>query len=93
MAFNREENVTIVGIEDFEVRLFSAGPSNTEGVEAVELTYQNLMSNGEIEASEKIVNLLVRLPDDAEGLIHLANLASFRDYIRIRLNAEAIPTP
>ena len=89
MAFTQETNVTKVGIEDFEIRFFVPGPNNTEGVQAGELSFQILLSNGDIE--NKIADLLARLGDDAEGQGYLQDLANMRDYIRTRLNNEVLP--
>ncbi len=90
MAFDREDNITKVGIEDFEIVLFVPGPSNTEGEQSGQLNFQILKSDGEI-ATKPIIDLLDRLGDDAAGLTHLSNLASLRDYIRTRLNDEVLP--
>ncbi len=89
MPFEQQENITKIGIEDYEIRFFSPGPGNSEGIQAGELSYQVLMSNSNIEVV--LADLLLRLTDDAAGLIHLANLQDLRDYIRVRLNAEALP--
>lgn len=89
MAFNREENVTKDTIGDFGLGLFVPGPSNTEGVQSGNVEAQILMSDGTIENAS--FDLLVHLQDDAAGLVHLANLVSLRDYIRIRLNNEVLP--
>jgi len=87
--FEQEINLTKVGIEDFEIRLFIPGPSNTEDVQAAKCEVQILMSDGTVIVRE--FDLLERLGDDAPGLIHLSNLADLRDYIRIRLNNEVLP--
>lgn len=89
MPFEQQQNITKIGIEDFEIRFFSPGPGNIDGVQAGDLSYQILMSDSDIEVA--IANLLIRLTDDAAGLVHLANLQDLRDYIRVRLNAEALP--
>lgn len=93
MAFEQQQNITKDGIEDFEIVLFVPGPSNVDGVQSGSVGYQILMSNGNITGGHQVPDLLDRLTDDAAGLVHLANLASLRDYIRDRLNAEALPTP
>jgi hypothetical protein len=93
MAFQQQENITKDGIEDFEVSFFVPGPGNIDGVQTGKVDYQILMSNGEIDGSNQVPDLLDRLTDDAEGLVHLSNLASLRDYIRTRLNNEVLPTP
>lgn len=91
MTFEQQQNITKDGIEDFEISLFVPGPSNTDGVQSGKVSYQILMSNGKIDGGNQVPDLLDRLTDDAAGLVHLANLADLRDYIRIRLNAEALP--
>ncbi len=89
MVFEQQQNITKIGIEDFEIRFFVPGLGNVDGVQAGELSYQILMSDSNIEVA--IADLLIRLTDDAAGLVHLANLQDLRDYIRARLNAEALP--
>lgn len=91
MAFEQHVNITKVGIEDFEIRLFVPGPSNIDGIQAGIISFQILMSDDSIEPAES--DLIARLGDDAAGLVHLSNLADLRDYIRTRLNDEALPTP
>ena len=91
MAFEQRQNVTKDGIEDFEIVFFVPGPSNVDGAQSCNVNYQFLMSDGKIEGGNQVPNLLDRLTDDAAGLVHLANLADLRDYIRIRLNNEALP--
>jgi hypothetical protein len=93
MAFQQQENITKDGIEDFEIKFFVPGPSNADGVQSGKISYQILMSDGSIRGNNQVPDLLDRLTDDAAGLVHLANLADLRDYIRDRLNAEALPTP
>ncbi len=93
MAFEQQTDETKDGIEDIEIVLFSPGPSNVDGIQSGKVSYQILMSDGSIDGSNQVPNLLDRLEDDAAGLVHLVNLASLRDYIRDRLNAEALPTP
>lgn len=89
MAFQQEINVTKDSIQDFQIEFFVPGPDNIDGIQAGKLSAQiktsdNLFINRDYD-------LLVRLQDDAAGLVHLANLADLRDYIRIRLNAEVLP--
>lgn len=91
MAFEREENVTIESVQDFSIGFFVPGPLNIEGVQSGAIEAQLLKSNGKIKVKE--ADLLLRLQDDAEGLVHLANLADLRDYIKIRLDAEVLPLP
>lgn len=93
MAFQQQQNITKDGIEDFEVIFLTPGPSNINGVQSGNINFQILMSDGSIDGNNQVPDLLDRLTDDAEGLIHLANLVNFRDYIRTRLNNEALPTP
>lgn len=90
MSFEQETNLTKIGIEDFEIKLFSPGPSNANDPQIGVLEFQVLMSNSTIQARERN-DLLERLEDDATGLIHRANLISLRDYIRTRLNVEVLP--
>ena len=89
MAFERETDLTKDEIGDFEINFFVPGASNTEDVQAGRLAVQLIMSDGSIENVS--YNLLARLQDDAAGLIHLANLASLRDYIAARLVDEVLP--
>lgn len=89
MTFTQETNITKTGIEDFEIRFFVPGPGNTENVQTGELSVQVLQSDGSLLA--KSYDLLLSLTDDAPGLVHLANLASLRDYLRTRLNNEVLP--
>jgi hypothetical protein len=89
MAFERETDVTKDTIQDFEITFFVPGPDNVDGVQSGNLSVQILISSGEILARN--YNLLLRLNDDAPGLVHLNNLADLRDYIVARLNAEVLP--
>ncbi len=89
MAFDREVNVTKIGIEDFAVEFFVPGPNNDEDVQSGRLSTQILASDNSI--SNRNFDLLERLGDDAAGLVHLQNLADLRDYIRTRLNDEVLP--
>ena len=89
MAFQQEANILKVGVEDHTTALFVPGPSNTEDVQSGKITYQILMSNGEKRVRSD--DLLERLQDDAEGLVHLSNLADLRNYITVRLNSEVLP--
>jgi len=89
MAFQQHENVTVVDIGDFEEVLFVPQAIDAENPQTGVLTVQLIMSDGSIRT--KKFNLLVRLQDDAAGLIHLANLADQRDYIKARLIAEVLP--
>ncbi len=89
MAFEQETNLTKDGIEDFEIILFVPGPGNVEGVQAGKVDFQISMSDGSIQT--KNADLLERLADDAPGLVHLSALVALRDYIRNRLNNEALP--
>ncbi len=93
MTFEQQQNITKDAIEDFEIVLFAPGPSNIDGVQSGKVNFQNLMSDDSIDGNNQVPDLLDRLTDDAEGLIHLANLASLRGYVRTRLNNEALPTP
>lgn len=89
MAFNREADVTKDAIEDFEINFFVPGPDNATDEQSGQLTAQILLSDGSILI--RTFDLLARLQDDAAGQTHLANLASLRDYIRSRLEAEVLP--
>lgn len=89
MAFEQQQNVTKIGIEDFEIRFFVPGPGNPD-VQSGDLDYQILMSNGKIQAGPTI-DLIARLPDTPEGVVFLQNLMDLRDHLRARLNAEALP--
>ena len=91
MAFPRETNITKIGVEDRSIDFFIPGPSNVEGVQSGTLTAQILKSDGSIEV--KPYDLIERLQDDPDGLIHLSNLIALRDYINIRLNNEVLPIP
>lgn len=89
MAFERETDVTKDTIQDFEINFFVPGPDNVDGVQSGNLSVQILISSGEILTRN--YNLLLRLNDDAPGLVHLSNLSDLRDYIVARLNAEVLP--
>ncbi len=91
MAFQQQQNITKDGIEDFEITFFVPGPSNIDGAQSGKVSYQILMSDGGIKGGNQVPDLLDRLTDDAAGLVHLTALADLRDYIRTRLNAEALP--
>ncbi len=91
MAFRREENVTIAGIEDKEIRFFFPGPSNTEGMTAGELSIQIRKSDNDIYTRK--FDLITRLGDDRPGAVYLSNLFLLRDYITLRLNDEVLPLP
>lgn len=89
MAFEREINVTKDTIQDIEIVFFVPGPANTDGVQSGNLNVQIKISSDEIFTRN--YDLLLRLTDDAPGLVHLDNLADLRDYIIARLNAEVLP--
>ncbi len=89
MEFERQVNITKDATADFEIVFFVPDPLDLEGVQSGQLNVQIKRSDGSIENVS--FDLLVRLQDDAAGLVHLANLASLRDYIRIRLNNEVLP--
>lgn len=91
MAFEREENVTIDSVQDFAVNFFVPGPLNTEGVQSGKIEAQ--LFNSDNSTATREYNLLLRLQDDAEGLVHLANLIAIKDYLRLRLDAEVLPLP
>lgn len=89
MAFPREDDVTKDTIQDFQIVLFVPGPANVDGVQSGEIDVQILLSSG--ERFNRQYDLLLRLQDDAAGLVHLSNLADLRDYIKIRLDNEVLP--
>lgn len=89
MTFEQLQNVTKNGIEDIEIVFFLPGPGNIDGIQVGRVNFQILLSDGTIE--NESANLLVRLTDDAPGLVHLSNLASLKNYIRTRLNNEVLP--
>lgn len=89
MAFNREVDITKDAVADFEILFFVPDPVDLEGVQSGELNVQIKRSDGSIENAS--FDLLERLQDDPAGLVHLSNLASLRDYIRIRLELEVLP--
>ncbi len=89
MAFQRQVDITKDDIADFEIIFFVPDPLDLDGVQSGQLNVQIKKSDGKIENVP--FDLLVRLQDDAAGLVHLANLVSLRDYIRIRLNNEVLP--
>ncbi len=91
MAFTEQADLTKVGIEDLKITLFEPGSSNLDDTRLARIDFTFLMSDDSIKVAKPIVNLLERLTDDAEGLVHLANLVSLRDYILARLNSEALP--
>jgi hypothetical protein len=89
MAFPREDDVTKDTVQDFQIVFFVPGPDNVDGVQSGEIDVQILLSSG--QSFNRQYNLLVRLGDDAPGLVHLSNLADLRDYIRTRLENEVLP--
>jgi hypothetical protein len=89
LAFQRETDVTKDTIQDFEIVFFVPGPANADGVQSGRLEVQIQISSSEIFTRN--YDLLLRLNDDAAGLVHLAALADLRDYIIARLNAEVLP--
>lgn len=89
MAFQRETDVTKDTIQDIEITFFVPGPANVDGVQSGRLNVQIQISSNEIFTRN--YDLLLRLNDDAAGLVHLSNLADLRDYAVARLNAEVLP--
>lgn len=89
MAFTRLENVTKDSIEDWELRFFNPGPSNTEDSVSGNLEVQIALSNGTIETVP--IDALLRLDDDTEGQGYLTTLNNMKDYITARLNSELLP--
>ena len=89
MAFQREVNITKDTIGDFEINFFVPDPLDPDGVQSGRFNPQVKKSDGSIES--KSFDLLERLQDDAEGLVHLANLAAIRDYLRVRAENEILP--
>lgn len=90
MAFEQGQNITKVGIEDIEIRFFIPGPNNGNDVQSGQINFQYLMSDGSIRRGRQ-EDLLIRLTDDPTGTALLATLIDLRDYIRTRLNNEALP--
>ncbi len=89
MAFQREVDITKDAIGDFEINFFVPDPLDLEGVQSGRFNPQIKKSDGSIE--KKSFDLLERLQDDAAGLVHLANLADLRDYLRTRAEDEILP--
>ncbi len=89
MAFEREIDVTKDAIEDKEITFFIPGSSNVDDVQSGNLSVQIQISSGEILTRN--YDLLLRLTDDAAGLVHLSNLVDLRDYITVRLDTEVLP--
>jgi len=85
MAFPREGDVTKDIIGDYEIKFLRS----RSGPDTGEIEAQIILSSGEIFT--RSYNLIVRLQDDAEGLIHLANLVALRDYLDARLDNEVLP--
>ncbi len=85
MAFPREDDATKDTIGDYEVKFLRS----KSGPDTGEIEAQVILSSGEIFT--RSYGLIVRLQDDAEGLIHLANLVALRDYLDIRLDDEVLP--
>jgi hypothetical protein len=85
MAFEREDDVTKDAIGDYEVKFLRS----QTGPDTGEIETQIIVSSGEIFTRR--YNLIARLQDDAEGLVHLANLIALRDYLDIRLDNEVLP--
>lgn len=91
MAFERQVNVTIAGVEDVAISLFVPGPSAPDSTNTGIIEIQLTQSNGEIKSVS--ADLIARLGDDAEGTTHLGNLLLLRDYLQARILAEVLPTP
>jgi hypothetical protein len=89
MAFEQQQNVTITGFEDISISLFVPGVSNENDVQSGTIEIQLTQSNGKIKVIS--ADLLARLGDDAEGLIHRANLLALRDYLLVRIPLEVLP--
>ena len=85
MAFSRENDVTKDTIGDYEIKFLRS----RSGPDTGEIEAQVILSSGEIFT--RSYNLIVRLQDDAAGLIHLANLVALRDYLDVRLDDEVLP--
>ncbi len=85
MAFQREDDVTKDTIGDYEVKFLRS----KSGPDTGEIEAQVILSSGEVFT--RSYNLIVRLQDDAAGLIHLANLVALRDYLDVRLDDEVLP--
>lgn len=91
MSFNREDEVTKDTIQDFEITLFVPGPDNLDGIQSGKINVQIGLSNDQF--LDRTYDLLARLGDDADGLVHLSNLVDLRDYLIARLNDEVLPIP
>lgn len=87
MTFPREDDVTKDAIGDYVIT-FTVFPTEPD---TGEIEVQIIISSG--ERFTRQYDLIERLQDDAEGLVHLANLVSLRDYLDIRLDAEVLPLP
>jgi len=85
LAFQREDDVTKDTIGDYEVKFLRS----KSGPDTGEIEAQVILSSGEVFTRR--YNLIVRLQDDAAGLIHLANLVALRDYLDVRLDDEVLP--
>ena len=89
MAFDRQSNVTITGVEDVSISLFVPGPSAEDSTNTGDIDIQLTQSNGAIKTVS--YDLIARLGDDAEGIAHLSNLLLLRDYLKTRILAEVLP--
>lgn len=85
MAFEREVDVTKDAIGDYEIVFtVKAVGADTGGIEV-----QIVTSTGKLFTRQ--YDLIDRLADDAEGLVHLSRLIDLRNYLNIRLPAEVLP--
>lgn len=92
MAFERQQNIIITGVEDVAINFLVPGPSAPDSTNIGTIEIQLSQSNGKIKQAPP-ADLIARLGDDAEGITHLSNLLLLRDYLQARILAEVLPTP
>ncbi len=89
MAFTPLSTITPESIQDWSIQMFIPGPLNTNDPQSATIEFQVMHNDGKIKLT--MADLLARLADDAEGLVHLANLNSLKTYIVARANSELLP--
>lgn len=87
--FDRQQNPVITGVEDVSINLFIPGPGAEDSTNTGKIGIQLAQSNDKIKTVS--FDLIARLEDDAEGITHLSNLLSMRDYLKNRILAEVLP--
>jgi len=87
--FERVENVTVDDIGDFSYTNTHHKPGSPES-DTARVNVQFELSNGEVATRD--YNLINVLQQDAQGQAYLATLLEMRDYLRVRMVGELLPT-